>query len=209
MLSRHLVHGLTVAVAAWFVVFGPSQASAQSDYYREDRRAFVVYGHVGAFGPLTHLDYNDDVQFKIGFSAGGGAAYRIDRHLAVRSTLTFIRAELDDTGFVRSPLAGGKYNRYVFDADLQFRYPIRDGMTPYVFLGGGTLTVQRDTVRERASFTKGALKVGGGMSYQVPHTDVGLYLQGTGWIYEWDRYGFDGMQFDTTLTAGIAYRFRL
>ena len=47
------------------------------------------------------------------------------------------------------------------------------------------------------------------MSYQVPHTDVGLYLQGTGWIYEWDRYGFDGVLFDTTLTAGIAYRFRL
>ena len=210
MLSRDFVRVLTVAAAAsWLIAFEPSQASAQSDYYREDRPAIVVYGHAGAFGPLTHLDYNENVAFKTGFSAGAGAAYRINRHVAVRTTFSFIRAELEDTGVAKSPIAGSRFNRYLFDADLQVRYPLRDRMTPYVFLGVGALTVQRDTLRERSSFLKGALKLGGGMSYQIPRSDVSLYLQASGWIYEWDRFGFDGVQFDTTLTGGIAYRFRL
>jgi hypothetical protein len=116
--------------------------------------------------------------FKTGFALGGGTSYRM------------------------------KFNRYFYDVDLQLRYPLHDGMTPYLFVGGGAITVQRDTLRARASFTNGAGKLGAGMSYQLRDSDVALYVEGTGWIYKWDRYGYDNVQFDMTLSAGISYRFK-
>jgi hypothetical protein len=29
------------------------------------------------------------------------------------------------------------------------------------------------------------------------------------WIYKWDRYGFDNVQFDATVSGGLSYRFGL
>jgi outer membrane protein with beta-barrel domain len=191
---------VTCALAAW-----PAPAQAQSDY-DEDRPALVFYAQGGAFSPLAHLDDDNNAEFKSGFVLGGGTAYRLNRFVALRGNFTFARAEARDAGPL-SPIAGNKFNRFVYDGDLQLRYPLSDGVTPYVFVGGGGITVQRDVVRNRSAFTKGAGKLGAGLSYQLPDSEVGIYVEGAGWIYKWDRYGFDNVQFDTTLSGGISYRF--
>jgi hypothetical protein len=193
---------VTCALAAW-----PAPARAQSDH-GEDRPALVFYAHGGAFSPLAHLDDDNNAEFKSGFVLGGGTAYRLNRFVALRGNFAFARAEMRDLGTgPLSPIAGNTFNRFLYDGDLQLRYPLRDGVTPYVFVGGGGITVQRDIVRNRSAFTKGAGKVGAGLSYQLPDSAVGIYVEGAGWIYRWDFYGFDNVQFDTTLSGGISYRF--
>ena len=37
-----------------------------------------------------------------------------------------------------------------------------------------------------------------GLDYRLPRSNVGLYVSGTGWLYTWNRNGFDKSQFDTT-----------
>jgi hypothetical protein len=205
----HRAPCLAAAVACSLLAL-PSPARAQGDYAREGERAVVVSVHGGQFGPLAHLDDQGWVEFKTGVNLGGSLAYRVNRHVALRGTFTFVRAEVRDAGPSQErKVAGVTFNRYIYDAELQLRYPLRDGLSPYAFLGGGTLSVRPDPAADTSSFSKGALKLGGGLGYQIPRTDVGLYIQGAGWIYKWDRYGFDRTQFDTTLSAGISYRFRL
>jgi hypothetical protein len=200
--SGLLAAAVTCALAAW-----PAPLRAQSDH-DEDGPALVLYAHGGAFSPLAHLDDDNNAEFKSGFVLGGGSAYRLNRFVALRGNFTFARAEARDAGpRPLSPIAGNDFNRFLYDGDVQLRYPLRDGVTPYVFVGGGGITVQRDVVRNRSAFTKGAGKVGAGLSYQLPDSAVGIYVEGAGWIYKWDRYGFDNVQFDTTLSGGISYRF--
>jgi opacity protein-like surface antigen len=209
MSRRHLssvvlASAVALALAAW-----PTPARGQSDISVEDQPALVFSAQGGAFSPLAHLDDQTQADFKTGFALGGGSAYRVNRYVAVRANFTFARAEARaSTPRLISPITGNKFNRYLYDADLQLRYPFESGLTPYVFAGGGGITVQRDVDRERSHFTKGAGKVGAGLSYQLPDSDVGVYLEGTGWIYRWDRFGYDNVQFDTTVNAGISYRFR-
>jgi Outer membrane protein beta-barrel domain len=210
MLSRHHFRGLALAVAACAIVAWPSSAQAQADYDQEDGPALVFYAHGGSYSPLAHLDDDNNVDFQSGFSAGGGTAYRFNRYFALRVNFTFARAEAHDAALgALTPIAGNKFNRYLYDGDVQVRYPLRDGATPYAFIGGGGVTIQRDTVRNATNFTKGAGKVGLGLSYQLPKSDISVFVEGTGWIYRWDRYGFDNMQLDTTLSGGLSYRFGL
>jgi hypothetical protein len=61
----------------------------------------------------------------------------------------------------------------------------------------------------RSRFTKGAGKAGLGVGYLVPRRSVGFHVEAAGWIYQWDRYGFDRTQLDLTVSGGLSYRFRL
>jgi hypothetical protein len=36
---------------------------------------------------------------------------------------------------------------------------------------------------------------------------MGIFVEVTGWFYNWDRMGFVKRQFDTTWNGGISYRF--
>jgi opacity protein-like surface antigen len=198
-----------VAVAVWVGAAWTSPALAQ--HYEYDPlagRPAKVFAQGGAYSPLTHLDPSGDVDFKVGFAFGGGVGYHLGRHVALRGSFNFTRAELRDPAF-GSTIAGIRFNRYLYDADVQLLYPLRGPATPYAFVGIGGVTVQRDTVRTRASFTKGAGKAGLGLSYELRESPASAYLEATAWIYQWDRYGFDNTQVDATVSAGLSYRFKL
>jgi hypothetical protein len=182
-------------------------AGAQDN--EQDGPGLVLSVGGGGFSPLTELDEPGDVDFETGLSLRGGLAYQFNRYVALRGNFGFARSEGRDERTGISPIRGETFKRYLYDADLQFRYPFANGATPYVFVGGGAITVNPDTTPDRESFTKGAGKVGVGFSYRIPRSNVGLYLEGAGWIYNWDRYGFDKTQFDTTWGGGISYRFGL
>ena len=210
MLPRHRVRDFAAVIVAGLLAAWPAPAQAQSDYHREDGRTLVLSAHGGQYGPLTHLDDDAWVEFKTGVNLGGGLANRFNRHVAVRGQFTFIRAEVRDARpGNENAFAGDRFNRYVYDCDLQLRYPLQAGLTPYAFLGGGVVTVRRDAEGDPSRFSKPALRIGGGLSYRIPRSDLGIFIQGAGWIYEWDRFGFDNVQFDTTLSGGLSYRFGL
>jgi opacity protein-like surface antigen len=185
------------------VAAGPAGAQEQG----QDGQGIVLSVQGGGFSPLAHLDAPGNVDFKTGYNVGGGLAYQFNRHVALRGNFTFARAEGRDISRGLTSIGGTKFNRFLYDADLQLRYPLAGGATPYVFVGGGGVTIKPDVTPSQTSFTKGAGKVGLGLNYQIPRSNVGLYVEGTGWIYKWDRYGFDRTQFDTTWSGGISYRF--
>ena len=193
---------LALSLAAW-----AGQAQAQ------DHEVVVDHGlglHVqgGGYSSLAHLDDSETVDFKTGFNMGGGLAYQFNRYFALRGNFTFARAEAraNDVS-IATPIAGTKFDRFIYDGDLQFRYPFRIGIAPYVFAGGGGITTKQHDTQNSDSFTKGAGKFGAGVSYQVPKSRVGLYLEAATWAYKWNQYGFDKTQFDLSWSGGIAYAF--
>ena len=193
-----------LAVAGLFALVAAAPAVAQE----QEGQAVILHAQGGGFSPLTHLDEAGNVDFKTGFNVGGGLAYQFNKHVALRGNFTYARAEGRDLTTLTS-IGGTKFNRYLYDADVQLRYPLSGGATPYVFVGGGGVTIKPDVTPDQPSFTKGAGKVGAGLSYQIPRSNLGLYVEGTGWLYKWDRNGFDKTQFDTTWSGGISYRFGL
>jgi len=183
----------------------PAAAQEQGQY----GQALVLSVQGGGFSPLAHLDEPGNVDFKTGYNVGGGLAYQFNRHVAIRGNFTFARAEGRDISGGLTSIGGTKFNRFLYDADVQLRAPLSGGATPYLFVGGGAVTIKPDVTPSQASFTKGAGKVGVGLNYQIPRSNLGVYVEGTGWLYKWDRYGFDKTQFDTTWSGGISYRFGL
>jgi hypothetical protein len=203
-----------VAAMLGVLMLGPS-ASAQEGY--RDESGFTLRFQGGAFSAMRELDNSELVDFDRGWSFGTGLGYQFNRYVALRGNVAFARAELRDrrAGIGLQNMNGQEFNRVFYDADLQLRMPFGDsGFAPYVLAGGGAITVDQDRDGDLFDgdegddhFTKGAGKVGAGLSYQVPGSGLELYVQGTGWIYNWDRNGFDRRQFDTTWDGGIAYRF--
>jgi opacity protein-like surface antigen len=171
---------------------------------RNEPGAFL-FAKGGGYTHLANLNDTGTADFKTGLSLGAGGGYLFNENLALRSNFHFIRAE------ARTPvgigLNGTKFNRYLYDADLQLRYPTDSGIAPYVFAGGGVINVHQDLASDPPSFTKGAGKVGLGLEYRLPDSNVGLYAEGTGWLYKWDRHGFNKTQFDTTWMGGLAFHF--
>jgi opacity protein-like surface antigen len=194
-----------LAGAGLIALLAGAPAGAQEEGQRD--RGVVLSVGGGGFSPLTELDDPGDVDFRTGYRVGGGLAYEFNRYVAVRGNFNFARSEGRDIRTGLSPLRGNKFNRFLYDADIQLGYPLSGGAKPYVFVGGGAITISPDTTPEQDSFTKGAGKFGVGLSYQIPRSNVGLYVEGAGWLYKWDRYGFDKTQFDTTWGGGISYRF--
>ncbi len=202
MSSRHFF----TAGAALLALAAAPQLRAQDN--QGDGPAIVVYGAGGGFSSLAHLDSADTTNFKTGFNVGGGVGYQFSKYVALRGNFTFARAEAQ-SNVSSIAITGTKFNRFLYDADLQFRYPLQGGVAPYVFVGGGAITVKHDITPDEPNFTKGAGKFGLGLSYQIPRSNVGLYAEGTTWVYKWDHYGFNKTQFDTTWSGGLSYRFRL
>ena len=209
MFSRR---ALTVGVVLLSAAAWPARSQAQDGDDR-DRRGFAVRIQGGGYSPLAHLDDSDLVDFKTGFNLGGGAAYQINRYVAVRGNFTWARTEgRDRTSTLISGIEGFKFNRFLYDGDIQLRYPFHVGVAPYVFAGGGGITTRRPESFTAASFsersfTKGAGKFGLGVNYQIPSSHVGVYAEGATWVYKWDRDGFDKTQYDTAWSGGISYRF--
>jgi hypothetical protein len=202
MSSRHFF----ASGAALLALIAAPQLRAQDN--NSDGPAIVVYGAGGGFSSLAHLDATETTNFKTGFNVGGGVGYQFSKYVALRGNFTFARAEAQ-SDLSTIAITGTKFNRFLYDADLQFRYPLQGGVAPYVFVGGGAITVKHDVTPDEPNFTKGAGKFGLGLAYQIPRSNVGLYAEGTTWVYKWDHYGFNKTQFDTTWSGGLSYRFGL
>src|SRR5262249_32121993 len=195
------VSALLLSLAAWV-----PRAGAEDQGIIE--RGFGLRLQGGGYSALAHLDDQENVDFKTGYNVGGGALYQINRYFAVRGNFTFSRAEARDQGpGIATPIAGTKFDRYIYDADVQFRYPFKSGVAPYVFAGGGGVTTKQHNTPNNDSTTKGAGKFGFGVNYQIPRSRVGVYAEGANWVYKWNQYGFDKTQYDLSWSGGFSYTF--
>lgn len=191
---NRVVGGLLLAVAL-----------AQPSFAQQKAVGLSVWG--GGFNALTSLNEPGTADFKgVGYNLGGSVAVDVHEYVALRGDFTFARNELEQNDIQ----TGSKLNRYFYDAGVQLQYPSASGWTPYAFVGGGAVTLDPVGTSDDRK-TKPAGAVGLGLSYTIPGTDVGLMVEGKGWLYELSELNgpltqFDRNQFEVTWSAGLSYR---
>jgi opacity protein-like surface antigen len=194
---------LTVAAVATLALAVP--AYAQSSGSSDAGAVIAVQG--GGLTSATDLNDAKTADFKTGYNVGGSLGYQFNLIFALRGTYTYGRSESRGTGLPAALAAGTKTNRQYYGAELQLRAPVAGGVSPYLLLGGGAVTIKPDTTPSQDSFTKPAGKAGVGINFEIPDSSVSIFAEGTGWFYSFDKFGFDKTQFDIAWSAGVTYRF--
>jgi hypothetical protein len=152
--------------------------------------------------------------FDTGYNIGGGLGIQLSNAITLRASYTYTRATTDPNSLAF--IANTDFDRHYYGGDLQFRATNSSGIMPYLFLGGGAVTVSPagtptlsngGVIYATSSFTKPAAHGGLGLEYQIPHSGFGLFAQGDTWTYKFDHYGFDKTQWDINWGGGITYRF--
>jgi opacity protein-like surface antigen len=192
---------------ALFALVLATPAVAQSRDIVQDRAVFL-FARGGGFNGLSSLtDVGPTADFKkVGFNVGGGVGVQLHRYVSVRGDFTFARNELRNNDVA----TGAKLNRYFYDAALQLQYPTVSGLEPYLFAGGGGVTLN-EVNSSSPSKTKPAGTFGLGFNYRIPNLPLGLFVEGKGWLYKLDGMGgaltgIDKTQFDVAWSGGASYK---
>ncbi len=181
------------------------------------QRSLQLYVHGGGYSPTQDVDPGGLADFDTGFNLGGGVGVVLSRYLGVRGDFTYGRNQARDarpngSGLIGS-LNGQDFNRFFYGGDVQLRLPVGEHLVPYIFGGGGAVTIDPafSTGGAEDSFTNGAGKFGGGVEWKFAGTGFGLLVQGTAWVYDLDEatFGFEETQFDFTYSVGVSYAFGL
>ena len=170
-------------------------------------RAVFLFARGGGYNGLSNLTDAGTSDFKkVGFNVGGGVGVQLHRNVSVRGDLTFARNELRDNQLA----TGTKLNRFFYDAALQLQYPTASGLEPYLFAGGGAVTLH-EVGTSGQNQTKAAGTFGLGFNYRVPNTQFGLFAEGKSWLYKLSGLpgtlaGVDKTQYDIAWNGGVSYK---
>ena len=172
-------------------------------------RGVVLFARGGGFSPLANLNSAGTADIKTGFNAGGGLAVDLHKYVALRGDFSFGRGELRLAGTG----TGVHLNKFFYGGALQLQYPTSGGVTPYLFGGGGAVTIHEENTSGQNK-TRGAGTFGAGIRYTLPHSGFGVFAEGAGWVYKHrdvagSTSGFDKTQVDALYSAGISYRLGL
>ena len=167
---------------------------------RAQDRGPVVQVYGGVYGHAINLADAPAAHFKAGYTIGGALGYQLSRHFVVNGDFMFGRTD----GLGAVPFES--VNRFFYGVDLEARYPLGRGFTPFLFAGGGAVTIDEDGIG-MPYFTKPAGLLGAGFAYQFGQFPGEFVAQARSYVYEWDRNGFDKSQFDVTFVGGFRYRF--
>lgn len=197
-MMKRMLGALTLATA--MAISLPATTAAQ-----EQAVTFSVRG--GGFNGLTDLADGGAADFKtVGFSVGGGVGVELTRYVALRADFTFARNELRLDGAE----TGDELNRYFYELAVQLQYPTEMGLTPYVFAGGGGITVSEAGV-SGDSDTNGAGTLGLGVGYTIPGTGFGFFVEGRSWLFGAEGLNslmepYDRNQGELAWAGGFSYR---
>lgn len=170
-------------------------------------RAVFLFARGGGYNGLSNLTDAGTSDFKkVGFDVGGGVGVQLHRNVSVRGDLTFARNELRDNQVA----TGTKLNRFFYDAALQLQYPTASGLEPYLFAGGGAVTLH-EVGTSGQNKTKAAGTFGLGFNYRIPNTQFGLFAEGKSWLYKLSGLqgtlaGVDKTQYDIAWNGGVSYK---
>lgn len=169
-------------------------------------RAVWLLARSGGLNAATNLDDAGTADFnKTGYNVGGAVGVQVHRYVTLRGNFSFGRNQMQMDGVD----TGNRLNRYFFDAAVQLQYPTASGVMPYVFVGGGGVTLhEADTSGQNV--TKGTGTVGLGLHYTIPNSSWGLFVEGQGWLYQArDLPGYlasyDKTQFEIGWSGGVSY----
>ncbi|MFL5402295.1 MAG: outer membrane beta-barrel protein [Gemmatimonadales bacterium] len=168
--------------------------------------AVVFFARGGGYNGLSDLNDAGTSDFKkVGYNVGAGVGVQVHRNVSVRGDFTFARNELRDNQVT----TGTRLNRFFYDAALQLQYPTSSGLEPYLFAGGGAVTLH-EVGTSGQNKTKAAGTFGLGFNYRIPNTAFGVFAEGKSWIYKLDGMsgtlaGVDKTQYDVAWNGGFSY----
>lgn len=198
MLHNRIVFGGLIAAS-----LVASSATAQS----VSNHAVILSGRGGGYNAVTNLNDAGTADTKLGFNAGGGIAVQVHKYVVLRGDFTFGRDELRNQGVD----TGTRLNKYFYTGAVQLQYPSSSGVTPYLFAGGGGITVHEQGTSGQNK-TRAAGVGGLGLSYRIRNTRWAVFAEGLGYLYQVRDFrgslaGFDKTQFDLAWSGGISYAF--
>lgn len=175
---------------------------AASPLAAQDASSIIVFGLAGLQNSPADYDAFRSVDYSSGYHVGGGLAIRLYEHVAVRGDFAFASSDGEDNseGAIGESVT---FDRSYYGASLELRYPLSAGFTPFAFGGGGLVKVNRDASNYGFDFSEAAALVGVGSFYDLGGSPASIFVQGTGWLYQRQTVG--GTQFDTVVSAGLAY----
>lgn len=167
-------------------------------------RAVVFQAFGGGASHLRDLNsVGGAADFKLGFNVGAAIGIQANDYLGLHGDFTYTRNEARGA----SAFAGSNFDRFFYGAHLELSYPSEHRITPFVFGGGGAVTVhQAGSAATIATFTKPAAMFGAGLRYQFAGAPVELLVEGKSLVYKWEGGGFSRTQWDLSYSAGLAYR---
>jgi len=168
-------------------------------------QALTFSARGGGFSALSDLNDAGTLDSKTGYNIGGSLGFQINRHVVVRSDFTFGRDELRNGGVDTDT----HLNKFIYTAALQLQQPFSNGVTPYLFAGGGGITVHEQGTSD-IDKTKAAGVGGLGVRYQLGNSNWGVFTEGLGYLYKVRDFqgslaGLDKTQFDLVWSGGISY----
>ena len=195
--ARAVLGALVIAAA------GGAPLAAQS-------HAVTFFASGGGYNGLTDLNTAGTADFKkTGYNFGGGIGVELQKYVTLRGDFTYGRNELRNN----STPTGVKANRYLYDGAVQLQYPTSGGIEPYVFAGGGAVTIHQVGTSGQDK-TRGAGTFGLGLNYRIPGSPFGVFAEGKSWLYKLDSMsgalaGANKTQFDLAWSGGLSYRLPL
>jgi len=172
--------------------------------------SLTLFGRSGGFNSLTNLNNAGTMDFKqVGYTVGGGAAAEVQRYVSIRGDFTYARNPFRVNQINHT---GPDVARYFYDAAIQLQYPTSVGLEPYLFVGGGAVTIRQVGVSGQDK-TKGTGTAGLGLNYTIPRIGLGFFAEGKSWLYNPTDLtgilaGIDKLQYEISWTGGASYRFR-
>lgn len=173
-------------------------------------RSVVVGVYGGGYSHLLNLNdaggAHGTAHFTRGPTAGATVGVQLSRHVAVHGDFAYAESEAQgDESF-----AGGLFDRFFYGAHVELGYPLGGGVTPYLFLGGGAVTVNElGSAATVSTFTNPAGMFGVGFFYAIAKTGFELFTEGKGLVYQWDRGGYAPLEWYITTTGGEVYPFEV
>lgn len=168
------------------------------------RHPLTISVRGGGFSSLSDLNDAGTLDTKTGYSLGTGVGLQISRHVVVRTDFTFGRDELRNGGAD----TGIHLNKFMYTAAIQLQQPFSNGLTPYIFAGGGGITVHEQGTTD-SDKTKAAGVGGLGLRYRLADSRWSVFTEGLGYLYKVRDFqgslaGLDKTQFDASWTGGLS-----
>lgn len=189
-----------LAAAVLTVLFAAAPLAAQF------HRSVVIGMYGGGYDHIVNLNdagtSHGTADFTSGHTFGATAGVQLNRYFALHGDFTFARNQAEgDESF-----AGREFNRFFYGVHVEAGYPLPGGVTPYLFAGGGAVTI--DELGSPATintFTKPAGMFGAGFFFALSKR-LEAFAEGKQLVYRWDRGGFAAMPLSFTTTEGQTYR---
>lgn len=162
--------------------------------------ALVIFGGGGRLITLSSINQNGD---NIGDSwvFGGGLGIQLNRVFAVRGMIGIAKSDF----FGDDPeLQNVSFRRTFVGADLQWGTPFENGITPYLFAGGGVVQVDPAGLDPEA-FNSVAGRFGAGVNYLIDNAFAVVFIEAATLTWNFDGFGFGTQQYDLIVALGMAY----